>query len=56
MSDTKAIVITEMAKILLTGYFTYAKQQGMNKNEMDRLYWDTKEKFLLNDPKNLENV
>lgn len=56
MSDTKAIIITEVAKILLTGYFTYARQQGMNKTELDRLYWDTKEEFLLNDPKNLEDM
>lgn len=51
-----AIVVAEVAKLLLTGYFTYAKQQGLSEDETKEIYEESKETFDGNSPEQLEDV
>jgi len=51
-----AIVVIEVAKVLLTGYMTYAKQKGLTEEEMEGIYEEAKLTFSKNDPSNLIDV
>lgn len=51
-----AIVIAEVAKLLLTGYFTYTKQQGLSEEETQKVYNESKAEFEGNTPDKLEDV
>lgn len=55
MSNT-AIVVVEVAKVLLSGYFSYVKQNGLTDDEIKELYETEKAAFNTNDPAALEDV
>jgi hypothetical protein len=50
------LITVEVAKVLLTGYFTYMRDKGLNEQEIEELYQKTKLEFLQNDPANLEDI
>lgn len=51
---TKAVI--EIAKLLLTAYFSFAKLQGASEAELDDLYGTAKDEFDQNDPGKLEGL
>lgn len=51
-----AIVVSELLKIALTGYFTMAKQSGLSEEELDQVYQDSKKTFDESNPANLEEL
>jgi hypothetical protein len=51
MATTAAVVIAgEVAKVLLNLYFQYVKQSGLNAEEAEKLYLQTRLDFIKNDP------
>lgn len=50
------ILVSEVAKIILQGYFTMARQKGLTEEQTQELYDKTKKEFEENDPNQLESV
>ncbi|MDA3790507.1 MAG: hypothetical protein PF503_18695 [Desulfobacula sp.] len=56
MKDSDKDLIMEVSKLLLTGYFTYAKQKGLSEQEAEKAYRESRAQFAKNIPGNLEDV
>lgn len=54
MSDI--IVVGEVAKLLLMGWFEYLKTQGLSEEEANKLYQEQKAKMFSRDPNQLPDV
>ena len=50
------IVVAEVAKILLQGYFSYLRQQGATPEQIDQLYSEEKAQFEANNPDDIPDV
>lgn len=50
------IIVSELLKIALTGYFTMAKQAGLSEEETLKVYQDSKKEFDANNPADLADV
>jgi hypothetical protein len=48
--------ILEIAKMLLSAYFSFARLNGASEEELSELYQKEKEKFDINSPDKLEDV
>lgn len=51
-----APVAAEVLKLVLQGYFSYARQLGLSKEEADQLYNDQKAEFEKNNPADIPDV
>jgi len=49
-------MVVEIAKVLITSYFTYAKEKGLSKEQINNLYLQIKYEFEENNPDKLEEV
>lgn len=55
-ATTIAAGVMEVGKVLLTGYFSYMRQQGASAEDAQKLYDEAKADFDKNNPASLPDV
>ena len=48
--------VIELLRLSLHVYFSIARMHNATKEQLDSIYQEEKDRYLLNDPKKLENV
>ncbi len=51
-----ATTVVELSKLLLSGYFAYARQKGMTEEEINRSFVEAKTDFEKNNPADLPDA